>query len=432
MKALAVNAAAPLTQRHRRILFITLVVALLSGCGARAFMPTPNLFIDESSYTLNEGVAVPNSSDLEILYVTDRLNIADEADENATYGRTRSSAAAFGEAIVKLSPNDKGWDSLKDASDGARGSNIFNYGSVIATQKGTFPDSPYLFTVENGEVVVDPDVLEDLDVAKTQFRQLILDRMKKQGTNEVVMYVHGFANSFDFASQTVAGIWHFLNRKHVPILYSWPAGAGGLRGYFVDTVSGDFTIFHLKETIRTLIAIPEIEKIHIIGHSRGTAVVTTALRELIIEDRGNEKSTREAFRIENLILAAPDLDFGVIRQRLMAEAFGTAFGQITVYTTNGDKALTIAQLLQRGVRFGLLASKDLDTRDRSILERVGNVSFVQAQDIRSLTGHDYFVSDPAVSSDLLSVINHSAKPGTRLRPLIKQKGNFWLLPFDYP
>ena len=177
---------------------------------------------------------------------------------------------------------------------------------------------------------------------------------------------------------------------------------------------------------------PEIEKIHVIGHSRGTAIVTTALRELLIENRGSGLSPREVFRIENLILAAPDLDFGVIRQRLMTEAFGTAFGQITVYSTQGDKALTVAQFVQRGVRFGLLASNDLDTRDRSILERVGNVHFVQAQDIRSFTGHDYFVSDPAVSSDLLSVINHSAKPGSEIRPLINEEGNFWLLPFNYP
>jgi len=238
---------------------------------------------------------------------------------------------------------------------------------VVATEHGAYPSTTYLFTVENGEVVIDPEALEELKDAKAKFKQLVLDRMKTSGSNEVVVYIHGFANTFEFASQTLGGIWHFLQREHVPILYSWPAGSGGLRGYFVDSVSGDFTIFHLKETLRTLFETPEIEKIHIIGHSRGTAVATTALRELVIEAKGGNRSAREAFRIENLILAAPDLDFGVIRQRLMSEAFGTAFGQITVYTTEGDKALTISQLLQRGVRFGLLASKDLDTRDRSIL-----------------------------------------------------------------
>ena len=35
---------------NHRYLFITLIAVLLQGCGARSFMPTPNLFIEESSY----------------------------------------------------------------------------------------------------------------------------------------------------------------------------------------------------------------------------------------------------------------------------------------------------------------------------------------------------------------------------------------------
>ena len=150
------------------------------------------------------------------------------------------------------------------------------------------------------------------DRSRAKFRRLIVERLSDRETNDVVLFVHGFNNSFDYAAQTIGGIWHFLQRRQVPILYSWPAGAGGLRGYLVDRVSGEFTIFHLKEVLRTLFAIPEIENLHIIAHSRGTDVVTSALRELIIEERGNKRNYREVFRIENLILAAPDLDYGVI------------------------------------------------------------------------------------------------------------------------
>ena len=115
----------------------------------------------------------------------------------------------------------------------------------------------------------------------------------------------------------------------------------------------------------------------------------------------------------------------------MAEAFATAIGQVTVYTTSTDKALTISQALTRTIRFGLLASEDVDTRDRSILERVGNVDFIQAQDVKSFTGHDYFVSNPAVSADLLTTIKHGAKAGSEMRPLIREEGIFWLLPSGY-
>ena len=152
---------------------------------------------------------------------------------------------------------------------------------------------------------------------------------------------------------------------------------------------------------------------------------------MVIEQRGKGRVSKDTFKIENLILAAPDLDYGIIRQRLMAEAFATALGKITVYSTSTDKALTISQALSRGIRFGLLASEDIDKRDRSILERVGNVDFIQAQDVKSFTGHDYFVSNPAVSADLLTTIRHGVAPGSELRPLVHEHGNFWLLPEGY-
>ena len=393
-------------------------------------MPTPNLFLQETSYSAQNRTGKPENPDIDIMYATDRLNES-TTSERAVYKNSRSTAVAFGVAAVKLKP-DINWEGLSGVSDGGSRDIQLTYGDVIAVQQGQFPSSPYLFSIADGQVVVDPTTQSKLSRSRAKFRRLIVERLSDRETNDVVLFVHGFNNSFDYAAQTIGGIWHFLQRRQVPILYSWPAGAGGLRGYFVDKVSGEFTIFHLKEVLRTLFAIPEIENLHIIAHSRGTDVVTSALRELIIEERGNKRNYREVFRIENLILAAPDLDYGVIRQRLMAEAFGSAFGKITVYTTSTDKALTISQLFMRGIRFGLLANDDIDKRDRSILERVGNVSFVQAQDVRSFTGHDYFINDPSVSSDLLSVINHSAEPGSALRPLVHQEGNFWLLPPGYP
>ena len=97
-------------------------------------------------------------------------------------------------------------------------------------------------------------------------------------------------------------------------------------GYFADRESGEFTIFHLKEFVRLIASSPEVERIHILAHSRGTDVTTTALRELVIEARAAGKNPRESLRIANLVLAAPDIDFDVVRQRLMAEKFGPAIG----------------------------------------------------------------------------------------------------------
>jgi len=397
-------------------------------------MPIPNLYQQESSYGSVPGPL--NKADrayLEVLYVTDRTrNSETENTEVVTYGNSRSASAAFGVAQIALEPA-LGWEALANASDGGNAGPDIKFGGVKALEFGRYPESPYVFSInEEGKSQVELETHNALNLAKQQFRQLILSRLETNETNDVVLFVHGFNNSFEYATQTLSGISHFLKQRQVPIVYSWPAGVGGIRGYFIDRISGQYTIFHLKEMLRTLFEIPEIEKIHIVAHSRGTDVITTAMRELLIEKRGSEDNIKQEFRVANLILAAPDLDYGVVRQRLMAERFGEGFDQITVYTTSTDKALTLSQFLMRGIRFGLLASNNIKKRDSSILKNIGNVNFVLATDIKSLTGHDYFFSDPAVSSDLITLINHSAKPGSDLRPLTHQGGNFWLLDDQYP
>ena len=45
---------------------------------------------------------------------------------------------------------------------------------------------------------------------------------------------------------------------------------------------------------------------------------------------GAGRDPRRTLKIDTLILAAPDLDFGVVRQRLAAENAAAAIGQVYV------------------------------------------------------------------------------------------------------
>jgi esterase/lipase superfamily enzyme len=286
--------------------------------------------------------------------------------------------------------------------------------------------------VVDGEAREDPDVRADYDRVASQFRQEIYRRMAQSGEHEVHIFVHGYNNSFDWSAASLAELWHFLGRRGVPLLYSWPAAHGGLFGYFVDRESGEFTIYHLKNLIRLLASFPEVVRINILAHSRGTDVTTSALRELIIEAKAAGRSPREVYRIENLIMAAPDIDFDVVRQRLMAEKIGPAFGQITVYTTDSDKALSASETLMSGTRFGRLQATDLGEQEQAIFRIVKNVAFIDVHGVRSFTGHAYYLGNPSTSSDIIRVINAGYKPGSPGRPLTHRMLNFWEMPVDYP
>jgi esterase/lipase superfamily enzyme len=186
-------------------------------------------------------------------------------------------------------------------------------------------------------------------------------------------------------------------------------------------------VFHLKETLRILADVPGLNEIHIVAHSRGSDVVTTALRELVIEARAGGHDPRAALKVENLILAAPDLDFSVVRQRLIAERFGPAFGRITVYINPGDSALGVAQVLLAGTRFGRISFEQLDEAEREIFTRIRNVDFINVSAVAGTSSHNYFRNNPEVLRDMALVIATGAAPASGARNLEPDEGNFWRL-----
>src|SRR5262249_48593512 len=155
-------------------------------------------------------------------------------------------------------------------------------------------------------------------------------------------------------------------------------------------VSCEFTIFHLKQLLRSLGRCEQVEKVHILAHSRGTDIATTALREINMERSFAPQSAREALKLGNVVLAAPDLDFDVVQQRLGGERVGYTPERATIYTSPSDKALALADIMTLGVsRLGQLSATHLTPRMKQILE-MSPITFVEALVSTGYFGHTYF------------------------------------------
>jgi esterase/lipase superfamily enzyme len=410
---------------------VFLLALVLGGCSStQQLMPTPNIYTDGDGYPESSVAPVLRRNEVDLLFVTDRAPETN-ADGMLEYGTGRSASVGFGSAIVEIG-NNLTWQALVEMSETSSRSSSPAIRVTSRTELGRFPSTPHAFLVVDGKAEEDPEVRTEYDRVAALFRQELGLRMAQSGHNEVHIFIHGFDNSFDWAAGTLAELWHFLGRRGVPLLYSWPAAHGGLFGYFVDRESGEFTIYHLKNLIRLLGSFPEVERINILAHSRGTDVTASAMRELIIEARAAGHDPYKIYRIENLIMAAPDLDFDVVRQRLMAEKIGPAFGQITVYTTDTDKALAASQTLMGGTRLGQVRATDLGEQEQVIFTRVKNVAFIDVLGVRSFIGHAYYLDNPSTSSDIIRVLNDNYKPGSPGRPLEHRMLNFWDMPADYP
>ncbi len=420
-----------------RKLSLLILLPLVTACSSiHKAPPTPNIYGPNTPYPAQSINTAEQGVETKIFYVTDRK--ADEDKEpNALieYSNRRSESMAFGAAKITYeqskSKEELTWDTLVQLSQTKAGRP--NIKSVISSidEIQRFPETPLIFSATPDGIRLDAKEKALYRASTNTLQKQIRERLKTANQRDVILYVHGFNNSFENAVLDLNDVWHFSGRHGVPIAYTWPSGSGNLLGYFTDRESGEFTVYHLKETIRMISAMPEVENIHLLAHSRGTDISTTALRELVIETRASGKNPQDVLKIRNLMLAAPDLDYGVVTQRLIAEKFGPAFGQITIYMNKDDNALGFAQSLMRGIRFGKLTAESQSERESQIFNNIKNVSFVNVKGVKGFVGHGYFSNHPGALSDIITVIKTNSKPGTEQRPLTHIEGNFWSLDLNY-
>ncbi len=395
-------------------------------------MPTPYIYAG-GEYRLFEDLAPAlRSSSVDVLYVTDRA--PERPDGMLRYGYGRSASLAFGSCLVEIGQGVD-WETL--VADGAGPERPVEFPLTVRsiTELGRLAPTPLPVVERDGRFVDDPAAVAEQQELGERFRDEVRRRLALTPVPDAFVYVHGFQNSFNYAAGVITEFWHFGGRLGVPILYSWPAGSPGLlKGYTYDRESGEFTVLHLKQFIRALALVPELRRIHVVAHSRGTDVAASALREMVIEERGAGRVARESFKIGHVILASPDADLDVVSQRFEGERFFLAAEHVTVYVSSRDRAIGVAEWFHRSrQRFGQVRPEDLTDVQKSRFERIGHLDLVDARVETGLLGHSYYHSSPAVSSDLILLLRYGAAAGTPQRPLREVAPHYWVLDGeDYP
>lgn len=406
----------------------------LSGCvGTRTLMPAPVLYTSHQKILFDRLPSELQGNTVDLLYVTDRTPYKNKRNK-LMYSAGRSTSLAFGSAMVSLGDRvDTGADRTTENFPVKRPCN-----SVVVLKSlreiDRFPSTPQPFTLQEGSFAVDQDVASEDTKVSNILEHEISRRLALTPRKEVFLFIHGADNTMEFALQTWAGMWHFLGREGVPIVYSWPAGSAGapVTSYNHDRESGEFTIFHLKQFLKSISSNSQVERIHIIAHSRGTDVITTAIRELFIESRASNENMLQRYKFSNLLLIAPDLDMEVVGQRLAAERLFEGIGHVTIYVSPDDKVLGLASVLFNSVlRFGRIKTENIPEQVK-IGDHINNIAFIEASQTLGLGhGHGYFYDNPAVSSDIILLLRYALQAGSPGRPLNHVRTNFWKVPDSY-
>lgn len=411
------------------IIFCLLIV--LSGCAGASLAPTPNLYVGSNENPYANLPKELQTSSATILYATDREPLVTK--DVFGYGTKRSREIAFGQCTVEIGENTT-WEQLVAASRSRKRSSEQPLALGAIHVRGHYPAIPPMVQVGD-RWVEDPEYLSGAAAATREIHHLLAEHLANTPTKEVFIFVHGFNNDFPYAAFTTAQLWHFMGRSGVPVLYSWPAGSRGLlRGYTHDRESGEFTNAHLKSFIRAIASCPDVAKVHLVGHSRGTDVLATALRELHLECRGAGKDTRAELKLGQVVLVAPDIDLDVFVERFSADRTGFVPERLTIYVSPTDKAIGLASWLFGSVRrIGRATLGDLGGDLASFVKKhpIVNVVDVRAKTIGA--GHNYFITCPEALSDVILVLRDHRAPGAANgRPLFDNKGGFWEIHDGYP
>jgi esterase/lipase superfamily enzyme len=221
-----------------------------------------------------------------------------------------------------------------------------------------------------------------------------------------VLYTHGYFIGFEKGCRRATLFEENAQLDGRLLWFSWPSD-GALINYTRDESDLYWSVPDLADAILdTARRFPE-RPIHVAGHSLGARGIVLALYDVA--------SRSPDVRIGEVVLLAPDMDFGVFAR--MLPRIAPIVGTVTVYVAENDRPLAMSSQLHGYRRLGEAGN------DVAALQGI-EVIDVSALPESSPTGHLYHVHSPAVGADLEQLLDQGMRAGMR-RNLEAVGPNVW-------
>lgn len=239
------------------------------------------------------------------------------------------------------------------------------------------------------------------------FTATLQDAIHYDGTDSVLLFVHGFNVKFDEALVRAAQLSNDLSRDDqfdigIPVLYSWPsAGALSLENYQGDRARSLSAAPYLEEFLDIITEDLDVSRINIIAHSMGNRVLTTALEDYARDylDRHNRDDLE--FRI---LLVAADVERDIFDAA--NGVFDNLDANVTIYTSDTDRALHISNIVNANQQKRL---GDTDT-NRPYIRSAQNYQTIDATAVTTElfgVGHNYYSDNPTILWDMMCTIGET-------------------------
>jgi esterase/lipase superfamily enzyme len=213
------------------------------------------------------------------------------------------------------------------------------------------------------------------------------------GGSDVLIYVHGFKNTFETAALDAAQLADGIRFRGQTMVFSWPSKAG-LFDYAYDRDSAMYSRDAFERVLHSLATSPSIGRVHIVAHSMGTMLTLEGLRQLYAR-----YGDSLAGKIGAVVFASPDIDMDVFSSA--TQNIGPLTRKITVITATNDRALALSGRLAGGMtRVG--------AAEKAAIEQLGVRVIDASESGWGVINHDLFLSNAEVRQVIRRSIDTSA------------------------
>jgi esterase/lipase superfamily enzyme len=415
---------------HRFVVLITALLAI-AGCGSNKpkpnqvfLMPAPGIYEEGKIDPWIDNDPISRGALPGILYATDRAVAAEDDKKYAYYTHERGRALRLGEAHIKFGLDESiTWEEARRIS-------------LLKNRTDNYPlevESVEEFGVFENTVAPFDDVNERSPAAGDRMIEEINERLANSRAKDVYIYVHGYKVNFENPVLVASELWHFLGYNGAFIAYSWPTKFS-VWAYLADLDSAVNSARNLRSLILFVAQNTDVERIHVIGYSAGTRLVSRMLADLGMYGYSmSREEVVDRVKLGNVILIGSDIDRGIIGGYLIDGALRIP-ESLTLYQSQEDGALNMSRRIFSRERAGQVvipdaigpaASKFFDDHPELRL-----IDVTHAEGGTEHGGHSYFRTSPWVSSDILMTLMYNLKPQDR-GLVMHEDMPLWGFPEDY-
>ena len=418
-----------------RAVLAAMLAAMLTSCATKVpriidLMPAPDVYSEDGITPFTDTANIAVAPYHGMLYATDRAPadpVKSEDHDEKFYANERGHLLRLGVANVELGEGNYTWEEARRIALAKNRTDKYPLKVVGVDEFGILDRSFH--------PLVDDKILlaqKSHEPAK-RFATLINNKLAISKQKDIFIYVHGYLVVFENPVLVATELWHYLGYEGVFIAYAWPSTPSRW-AYLSDAETTTTTAYHLRKLLEFLADETNVRRIHIIGYSQGTRLVTQPLYNMALMHHDfSREEMQEKLRIGNVILVGSDIDREAMATYLV-DGLLKVPEHIAIYVSEKDQALGASKFLLKRERVGeMFAQGEIPPSTVEFLKNsteLWGINVTEAEGAISANGHGYFRSSPWASSDILMTLRYNLLPAER--GLVRNDDTYiWSFPQDY-